>query len=96
MGYPVPQNPEHFFQYSDADYANINKLLKTLDREPINDKFSRNKKSKYMDEYLQEINRLKSVFQSIPFVDQIFLCNSITFNSLDENSDIDLFIIAKP
>jgi hypothetical protein len=49
-----------------------------------------------MDEYLKEIKRLKSTFQSIPFVEQIFLCNSISFNALDENSDIDLFIIAEP
>jgi hypothetical protein len=49
-----------------------------------------------MDEYLQEIKRLKTTFQSIPFVEQIFLCNSISFNALDKNSDIDLFIIAEP
>ena len=49
-----------------------------------------------MDEYQKEIKRLKTTFQSIPFVEQIFLCNSISFNALDENSDIDLFIIAEP
>ena len=49
-----------------------------------------------MEEYLQEIKRLKTTFQSIPFVEQIFLCNSITFNALDNNSDIDLFIISQP
>jgi hypothetical protein len=49
-----------------------------------------------MDEYLKEIKRLKPTFQSIPFVEQIFLCNSISFNALDKNSDIDLFIIAEP
>ena len=58
--------------------------------------FSRDKKSKYMDEYLKEVERLKSTFQSIPFVQQIFLCNSISFNALDESSDIDLFIISEP
>jgi hypothetical protein len=49
-----------------------------------------------MDEYIQEIKRLESIFQSIPFIEQIFLCNSISFNALDENSDIDLFIITEP
>lgn len=49
-----------------------------------------------MDEYLNEIRQLESAFKSIPFVEQIYLCNSITFNALDDNSDIDLFIIAKP
>ena len=92
MHYPIPKNAELFFQYSDIEYAN--KLLK-LAQEPENS-FSRDKKSKYIDEYLKEVKRLKSTFQSIPFVEQIFLCNSISFNALDENSDIDLFIIAKP
>ena len=44
----------------------------------------------------EEIKRLESTFQSIPFIEQIFLCNSISFNALDKNSDIDLFIITKP
>ena len=96
MNYPVPKNNELFFQYSDIEPTNANKLLKDTHEEEINNSFSRNKKSEYMDEYLKEINRLKSTFQSIPFVEQIFLCNSISFNALDENSDIDLFIIAKP
>ena len=51
---------------------------------------------KWPRETLQEIKKLKTTFQSIPFVQQIFLCNSISFNALDKNSDIDLFIIAEP
>lgn len=95
MNYPVPKNEELFFQYSDIQHLNSNKILKSLD-DIENQKFSRDQKSEYMDEYLEEINRLKSTFQSIPFVQQIFLCNSISFNALDKNSDIDLFIIAEP
>jgi len=96
MKYPVPKNAEQFFQYSDTEHTNANKLLKDTHEEEQNNSFSRNKKSEYMDEYLKEIQRLKSTFQSIPFVEQIFLCNSISFNALDKNSDIDLFIIAEP
>ena len=92
MHYPIPKNAELFFQYSDIEHTN---KLPRLNQE-LEDSFSRDKKSKYMDEYLKEVKRLKSTFQSIPFVEQIFLCNSISFNALDENSDIDLFIIAKP
>lgn len=94
MDYPVPKNLELFFQFSDTE--NTNKLLKNTNEDISLNWFSRDKKSKYMDEYLKEIKRLKSTFQSIPFVEQIFLCNSISFNALDENSDIDLFIIAEP
>ena len=96
MNYPVPKNAEIFFQYSEAEHRNINKILKNLDIKNSEYKFSRDKKSEYMDEYLQEIKKLKTTFQSIPFVQQIFLCNSISFNALDKNSDIDLFIIAEP
>lgn len=96
MDYPIPKNPELFFQYSDTESTNSNKLHKSIHKDETQNSFSRDKKSKYMDEYLKEIKRLKSTFQSIPFVEQIFLCNSISFNALDENSDIDLFIIAEP
>ena len=96
MNYPVPKNAELFFQYSDTEHTNTNKMLKNLDEDKIWEWFSRDKESEYMEEYLKEIKRLKSTFQSIPFVEQIFLCNSISFNALDENSDIDLFIIAEP
>ena len=94
MDYPIPRNAELFFQYSDTE--NTNKPLKNTYKDKSWNWFSRNQKSKYIDEYLKEIKRLKSTFQSIPFVEQIFLCNSISFNALDENSDIDLFIIAEP
>ena len=96
MKYPVPKNNELFFQYSKTEPTNANKMLKNIDEDENGDWFSRDQKSEYMDEYLKEINRLKSTFQSIPFVEQIFLCNSISFNALDKNSDIDLFIIAQP
>ena len=94
MNYPIPKNAGLFFQYSDTKRTNIKKLLKDIEKQE--DSFSRDKKSKHMDEYLKEIERLKKTFQSIPFIEQIFLCNSISFNALDENSDIDLFIIAEP
>ena len=96
MNYPVPKNTELFFQYSDTEPTNANKLLKNIDEDEWWDSFSRDQKSEYMDEYLKEVKRLKSTFQSIPFVEQIFLCNSISFNALDKNSDIDVFIIAEP
>ena len=96
MNYPIPKNDKFFFQYSDTEPTNANKLLKNIDENERWNSFSRDQKSDYMDEYLEEIKRLKSTFQSIPFVEQIFLCNSISFNALDKNSDIDLFIIAEP
>jgi hypothetical protein len=49
-----------------------------------------------MDEYLAEIEKYATLYKSLPFVDEIYLCNSITFNALHQNSDIDLFIITRP
>jgi hypothetical protein len=97
MHYPVPTNADFYLQYSENELPpKLKNSLKT-DLNEINDHdFSREKKSKYMDEYLAEIKRIKPVLQSIPFVHQIFLCNSVTFKALDDNSDIDLFIIAQP
>ena len=97
MHYPVPTNADFYLQYSENDLPpKLKHSLKTDSKNIENHEFSREKKSQYMDEYLTEIKRIKPVLQSIPFVHQIFLCNSITFNSLDDNSDIDLFIIAQP
>lgn len=96
MKYPIPKHAELFFQYSDTERTNANKILKDTIEDESWDWFSRDEKSEYMDEYLNEVKRLKSTFQSIPFVEQIFLCNSISFNALDKDSDIDLFIIVEP
>ena len=97
MHYPVPTNADFYLQYSENDLPpKLKHSLKAESNNINNHEFSREKKSEYMDEYLSEIQRIKPVLQSIPFVHQIFLCNSITFNALNDNSDIDLFIIAQP
>ena len=96
MNYPVPKDTEQFFQYSETEHTNAIKQLKNTTKDKQENSFSRDKKCEYMDEYLQEIKRLETTFQSIPFVEQIFLCNSISFNALDKDSDIDLFITAEP
>ncbi|MDR0650197.1 MAG: hypothetical protein LBG59_02025 [Candidatus Peribacteria bacterium] len=49
-----------------------------------------------MDDYIAEIEKYATLYKSLPFVEEIYLCNSITFNALHQDSDIDLFIIARP
>jgi predicted nucleotidyltransferase len=49
-----------------------------------------------MSAYLDHIQSYARLYRSIPFVEQIYLCNSITFNALHEGSDIDILIITKP
>lgn len=82
MKYPIPTNMEYFFF---EKKTNINLKNKSW--------FSRNEKNKYMDEYIEYINKYWKIYQSIPFVKEIYLCNSISFNALKKDSDIDLFII---
>ena len=95
MKYPVPTRAELYFQYSETKQKNKSNF-QNINNYTQNQEFSRDKKSEYIDEYLNEINKLKKIFQSIPFVEEIYLCNSITFNALNKNSDIDIFIITQP
>ena len=46
-----------------------------------------------MKAYIEQIQKHARVWKSLPFVTHIYLANSITFNALHEDSDIDLFII---
>ncbi len=84
MKYPIPTNMEYFFFEKKIDNNLKNKVW-----------FSRNEKNKYMDEYIQFINKYWNIYQSIPFIKEIYLCNSISFNALKKDSDIDLFIITQ-
>ena len=85
MQYPVPNN-YHFFEYW-AKKENIDYKW--------NQNFSRKEKNKHIKEFTAKINKFWNLYKSIPFISEIFLCNSITFNSLKEDSDIDIFIITK-
>jgi hypothetical protein len=35
MNYPVPKNAELFFQYSDTERTNANKILKNIDEDEL-------------------------------------------------------------
>ena len=85
MKYPMPENSE-FFEY----WAKKEKTSQTLNQD-----FSRKEKNKYLETFTTKIDKFWDLYRSLPFISEIFLCNSITFNSLKEDSDIDIFIIAK-
>ena len=84
MNYPIPLNKEYFF---------YNK--KSLKKEKLSNIFSRTNKSPYHDEYLRFINKRSFLYRNLPFIKEIYLANSITFNALKEDSDIDLFVICE-
>ena len=49
-----------------------------------------------MHEYIAEIEKWRWLRRSLPFVDAIYVANSLTFNALHDDSDIDLVIITSP
>lgn len=86
MNYPIPTNSQYFL------------FEKTLEPRPIyqaDTSFSRHKPNPFMHEYIQYVNKFWRLYRAIPFIKSIYLCNSISFNALKEDSDIDLFIITK-
>lgn len=92
MNYPTPKNSD-IYTYINEDSSNNNIWeSKVPEREKS---FSRDKKCELMDEYIEYINKWSRLFQHIPCIRQVYLCNSITFNALHENSDIDLCIITR-
>ena len=88
MNYPVPRNS--------TLYSYINEPSIWATQSEIEDtSFSRTKKCDLMNEYTDYINHWSRIFRYIPCVRQVYLCNSITFNALHANSDIDICIISR-
>lgn len=57
--------------------------------------FSWQEKNPYLEEYLQFIYQRDYLYRNLPFVKKFYLCNSLTFNALNKDSDIDLFIVTE-
>jgi len=83
MWYNYPQDKEYFFLNSD--------LLEWITHEPKVEK----KLSSNTEEQEKIINKYSFLYKQIPFVENIYVCNSVSFKSVNENSDIDLFIVTK-
>lgn len=88
MQYPIPKHA-YFYRY-------INESPQKQSSSHTHDtNFSRSYMSSIMAEYIEFINKTSNIFRSIPFIKQVYLCNSITFNALHENSDIDICIVTE-
>lgn len=88
MNYPVPL-PATQFSWLEED--------STIYHKTTTEDWSREQEpSALTSTYLDHVLKYSRLYRSIPFVEQIYLCNSITFNALHEESDIDILIIAKP
>lgn len=88
MNYPVPQQSS-IYSYITSTWE------KAQESWLLSQDFSWTKKCDLMDEYIEYIDKLSWIFKYIPCIKQVYLCNSITFNALHKNSDIDICIISK-
>lgn len=84
MGYPFPRYRE-FFAYREETVALIGRDEAVLSRD-LNE---------HMQEYCRFVKRRQRIWKRIPFVDAVYLANSLTFNALHEDSDIDVFIVTR-
>ena len=93
MNYPIPDS-ETAFSRTQKNPLSFYEAMNY----PIPDSetaFSRTQKNPHLESFLQIIRQRQRIFRYIPFVETVFLANSLSFNACKENSDIDLFIITK-
>lgn len=88
MKYPIPQHKE-LYTYIDETHWNTWTVTKKKWE------FSWEERNEYLSSYIEYIQKWEWIYKSLPFVKQIYLCNSITFNALHKDSDIDICIITK-
>lgn len=86
MKYPLPFQKE-FFAYEEA--------VDTM-KKPGEVLLSRGKGCENMDAFVKHVNHLGWLWKSLPFVDAIYIGNSMSFNALKPWSDIDLFFAVSP
>lgn len=90
MKYPVPIEKEQYVYISESKY------WKKYSHNTHNwTRFSRQEPNERLKDYIEYINKRWRLYRSLPFVKQIYLCNSISFNALHDTSDIDIYIIAQ-
>jgi len=94
MNYDVPRHYSYFL-FEKKWWKKQEDILRGQEFPPDEEKYSWDKKNEYMVDFLKYINRFKRLYRSIPFIQSIYLCNSITFNALHKDSDIDIFIVTK-
>lgn len=87
MNYPLPLRSE-FFAYQQTQSWYVRPLQAFWSRlEPP---------SEQMQVYVDLIKKRQWIRQYIPGVQSVYLANSITFNALRDNSNIDFFIVTWP
>lgn len=94
MKYDVPREYRYFL--FEKKWWNMGEdIIRGKKFPPSGSEYPWHKKNPLIDEYVTYIRKYEWLYRSIPFIQSIYLCNSITFNALHEGSDIDLFIVTK-
>ncbi len=94
MNYEVPRHSSYFL-FEKKWWKKQEDILRGQEFPPDEGKYSWDKKNPYMDDFIVYIKKFSRLYRSIPFIQSIYLCNSITFNALHQDSDIDIFIVTK-
>jgi len=94
MKYPIPKESQYFL-FDEKNKGEKEKIKRIGEFSKQEGWFSWTKENPFMQEYRRFIDKFSRLYKSIPFVHSIYLCNSITFNALTDESDIDLFIVTK-
>lgn len=94
MKYDIPRHYSYFL-FEKKWWDRGEDILRGQEFPPDGPKYSWTQKNPYIDDFLKYINKYKRLYRSIPFIQSIYLCNSITFNALRQDSDIDVFIVTK-
>ncbi len=94
MKYDVPRHYSYFL-FEKKWWKKQEDILRGQEFPPDEPKYSWDKKNPYIDDFLKYINKYNRLYRSVPFIQSIYLCNSITFNALNADSDIDVFIVTK-
>ena len=94
MNYDIPHHSSYFL-FEKKWWKKQEDILRGQEFPPDEQKYSWDQKNPYMDDFLKYINKFNRLYRSVPFIKSIYLCNSISFNALQADSDIDIFIVAK-
>jgi hypothetical protein len=94
MNYDVPRHSSYFL-FEKKWWKKQEDVLRGQEFPPSEGKYSWDKKNPYMEDFIKHIKKYSRLYRSVPFIQSIYLCNSITFNALHEDSDIDVFIVTK-
>ena len=90
MKYPYPNNKQCFEPVEDIYSLTKKNVVVYPDFSKVDFK-----DNIVLQSYIKKLEKYWWLFKNLPFVKQIRLSNSITFGVVNENSDIDFFIICK-